>query len=331
MIKLEFHNIEYLYLLVIIPILIVLYFWKLRHQTPKITLTTTSFIKQFAKQSILSKLQHLPFLLIMISLGLVIIAIARPQSQSTRKEINTEGVDIVLAVDVSTSMLAEDIKPNRIDAAKESAKQFVKKRINDRIGLVLFSGESFTQSPITIDHSILLTLIDKIKTGMIEDGTAIGMGLSTAVARLKDSKSKSKVIILLTDGVNNTGIISPLTATEISKTYGIKVYTIGLGTMGQAPYPVKTPFGTQYQYVDVKIDEPLLKNIAQQTGGEFYRATNRKALESIYDKIDNLEKTKIEVAYFTKKNELYFAYTMWATIILVASLILKYSIFRKLP
>ena len=331
MTNLEFHNIEYLYLLVIIPILIFLYFWKLRHQTPKISLPTTSFIKQLSKQSIFTKLQHIPFLLVMISLGLIIIAIARPQSQSTRKEINTEGVDIVLAIDISTSMLAEDIKPNRIDAAKETAKEFIKKRINDRIGLVLFAGESFTQSPITIDHSILLTLIDKIKTGMIEDGTAIGMGLSTAVARLKDSKSKSKVVILLTDGVNNTGIISPLTAAEIAKTYGVKVYTIALGTMGQAPYPVKTPFGTQYQYVDVKIDEPLLKNIAQQTGGEFYRATNRKALESIYDKIDKLEKTKIEVAYFTKKNELYFDFALWATIIFITSVILKYSIFRKLP
>lgn len=328
--NIEFQNIDYLYLLAIIPILIVLYHWKIRKQRPQILHSQAAIFANFPK-SYRIYLQDVPFYLVLIGLAGIIIALARPQSSSTRKEVETEGIDIVVAIDVSTSMLAEDVKPNRIEAAKETAKEFIKRRPNDRIGLVIFSGESYTQCPVTIDHSVLLKLIDKIKAGMIIDGTAIGMGLATSISRLKDSKAKSKVIILLTDGINNTGIISPKTATDIAITFGIKVYTIGLGTKGMAPYPVQTPFGTQYQYVDVKIDDQLLTYIAQATGGKYFRATNRKSLEDIYNEIDKMEKTKINVAYFTKKQDHFQPLVMFSLVLIAVSLLLKYTIFKKLP
>lgn len=328
--NIEFQNIEYFYLLVVLPVLIALYIWVVRKQRPKIVHSAAGFMKLFPKSSKIY-LQHLPFVFLLLSIVGIVIALARPQSSSTRKEVNTEGIDIIVAIDVSTSMLAEDIKPNRFEAAKETAKEFVKKRTNDRIGLVIFSGESFTQCPVTIDHSVLLKLIDKLKAGMIIDGTAIGMGLATSVSRLKDSKSKSKVIILLTDGINNTGIISPRTATDLATAFGIKVYTIGLGTKGMAPYPVKTPFGTQYQYVDVKIDDQLLTYIAQTTGGKYFRAINRKSLENIYSEIDKMEKTKINVAYFTKKQDHYFPFVVGSTILFSISILLRLTILKKIP
>ncbi len=328
--NIQFHNVEYFYLLIIIPLLIILYFWIIQKQRPRILHSAVSFINSFRNTKI-KYLQHIPFFLLLLSIIGVIISLARPQSSTTRKEINTEGIDIVIAIDVSTSMLAEDVKPNRIEAAKETAKEFIKKRTNDRIGLVVFSGESYTQCPVTIDHSVLLNLIDKIKAGMIIDGTAIGMGLATSVSRLKDSKAKSKVAILLTDGINNTGIISPKTATDIARTFGVKVYTIGVGTKGMAPYPVKTPFGTQYQYVDVKIDDQLLTYIAQSTSGKYFRATNRKSLEKIYSDIDNMEKTKINVAYFTKKQDLYFPILLSSIILFSFSILLRLTLLRRLP
>lgn len=328
--NIQFQNIDYFYLLFIIPILIVLYIWIVRKQRPKIVHSTANFLKSFPTSGRIY-LQHVPFSLLILAIIGIIIALARPQSTSTRKEVDTEGIDIVVAIDVSTSMLAEDVKPNRIEAAKETAKEFIKKRPNDRIGLVIFSGESYTQCPVTIDHSVLINLIDKIKAGMIIDGTAIGMGLATSVSRLKDSKAKSKVIILLTDGINNTGIISPRTATDIAQTFGIKVYTIGLGTKGMAPYPVKTPFGTQYQYVDVKIDDQLLTYIAQATSGRYFRATNRKSLEKIYTDIDSMEKTKINVAYFTKKQDHYLPFVLGSMFLFSISVFLKLTILKRLP
>lgn len=328
--NLQFNNVEYFYLLIIVPLLIVLYFWVIRNQRPKIVHSSAGFIKSFPTSK-LNYLQHIPFFLLLLSIIGIIIALARPQSSSTRKEINTEGIDIIVAIDVSTSMLAEDVKPNRIEAAKETAKEFIKKRRNDRIGLVVFSGESYTQCPVTIDHSVLLNLIDKIKAGMIIDGTAIGMGLATSISRLKDSKAKSKVIILLTDGINNTGTISPKTATDIAQTFGIKVYTIGLGTKGLAPYPVKTPFGTQYQYVNVKIDDNLLTYIAQSTSGKYFRATNRKSLEKIYADIDDMEKTTINVAYYTKKEDHYFPYLLASIILFSLSVLLRLTVLRRIP
>jgi Ca-activated chloride channel family protein len=228
-------------------------------------------------------------------------------------------------------MLAEDLKPNRIEAAKQTAMKFIDARVSDRIGLVVFAGESFTQCPPTIDHSVLKNLLKSIKSGMIEDGTAIGMGLATSVSRLKDSKAKSKVIILLTDGINNTGFISPQTAAEIAHTFSIKTYTIGVGTMGTAPYPFQTPFGVQYQQVDVKIDEGILKEIAGITGGKYFRATNTKSLEEIYKEIDKMEKSKIDVAYFTKKTEDYLPYTLAGLAFIFMSIFFNYTIFRKIP
>jgi Ca-activated chloride channel family protein len=328
--KINFANPDYFYLLLLIPILVYIYFWKIKKASPALLISTTSFIQKFGS-SLRVKFRHLLFILVILGIILSIIALARPQSKSSRKEVQTEGIDIVIAIDVSTSMLAEDLKPNRIESAKNNAIKFIQNRPNDRIGLVVFSGESFTQCPVTIDHSILINLVEKIKSGMIEDGTAIGMGLATAVARLKDSKAKSKVIILLTDGVNNMGFISPQTAAEIAKTFGIKVYTIGIGTLGLAPYPFKTPFGVQYQNVQVQIDEGILKEIAQITNGKYFRATNSKSLEEIYKEIDAMEKTKINVSFYTKKTEHYLLFAVPSLILFLIAITLKYTAFRKIP
>jgi len=325
-----FANPEMFYLLIIVPILIFLYFWRLSKRKPTIVYSSINSLN-FRPKSIKTKLRHIPFFLTCIGIIFIIISLARPQSSSTRKEVQTEGIDIVLAMDVSTSMLAEDLKPNRIEAAKQTAMKFIDARISDRIGLVVFAGESFTQCPPTIDHSVLKNLLKSIKSGMIEDGTAIGMGLATSVSRLKDSKAKSKVIILLTDGINNTGFISPQTAAEIAHTFNIKVYTIGVGTLGEAPYPFQTPFGVQYQNIDVKIDEGILREIAGITGGKYFRATDTKSLERIYQEIDKMEKSKIDVAYFTKKTEEYLPYTLAGLIFIFLSIFLNYSVFRKLP
>jgi len=328
--RITFANPEMFYLLIIVPILIFLYFWRLSKQKATIIFPTINVLS-FKTKSLKVKLRHLPFIFTCIGLIFIIISLARPQSSSTRKEVQTEGIDIVLAMDVSTSMLAEDLKPNRIEAAKQTAMKFIDARISDRIGLVVFAGESFTQCPPTIDHSVLKNLLKSIKSGMIEDGTAIGMGLATSVSRLKDSKAKSKVIILLTDGINNTGFISPQTAAEIAHTFNIKVYTIGVGTLGEAPYPFQTPFGVQYQNIDVKIDEGILREIAGITGGKYFRATDTKSLERIYQEIDKMEKSKIDVAYFTKKTEEYLPYTLAGLCFIFLSIFLNYSVFRKLP
>lgn len=276
------------------------------------------------------KLQPIVFVLRILAFALLVMAMARPQSSLNEENITTEGIDIVLAIDVSTSMLAEDFKPNRIEAAKMTAMDFIDGRPTDRIGLVIFGGESFTQCPITTDQAVLKNQLKNIKEGLVEDGTAIGMGLATAVNRLKNSEAKSKTIILLTDGVNNAGFIDPLTAAEVARPFGIRVYTIGVGTMGMAPYPVQTPWGIQYQNVEVQIDEELLKKIAEMTDGKYFRATNNNKLREIYKEIDRLEKTKIEVTSIQRYSEEFLGFALLAGLLLVSEVFLRNSLFRHL-
>lgn len=275
--------------------------------------------------------RHIPFVLRMIALAFIILAIARPRSSSSFEKTDTEGIDIVLALDISTSMLARDFHPDRISAAKDIAIQFVAERPSDRIGVVVFAGESFTQSPLTTDRATLINLIKEIECGVIEDGTAIGNGLATAVARLKDSQAKSRVIILLTDGVNNAGEIAPQMATEIAKTYGIRVYTIGVGAQGLAPYPVMTPFGVDIQQMEVQIDEELLKQIAQETGGKYFRATDNTKLLEIYGEINKMEKTKTLVDSFPVYKELFMNFALVALAALILELIFRLLVTKQIP
>lgn len=326
-----FANPEFFYLLIIIPIISVWYFFKRKNFHPTLKLSTLE-PSSAAKPSSRQRFIHIPFLLRMLALALLIVALARPQSRlSPEAIVKIQGIDIVLTIDISTSMLAEDFRPNRLEAAKKTAVEFIESRLNDRIGLVLFSAESYTQCPITTDHLILKSLFKDVKTGMIQDGTAIGMGLATAVNRLKDSKAISKVIILLTDGVNNTGLVAPLTAAEIAKTFGIRVYTIGVGTRGKAPYPMPTPMGVVYQNVDVQIDEDVLTQIADITGGKYFRATSNKALEDIYTEIDAMEKTIIDEKVFVKQTEEFFPITLLAGCIFILEQLLSFFVFRRLP
>ncbi len=276
-------------------------------------------------------LRHIPFVLRMAALAAIIVAIARPRSSSTFEKIDTEGIDIMLALDVSTSMLARDFVPDRINAAKEIAIQFVAERPSDRIGVAVFAGESYTQSPLTTDRATLINLIKEIDCGIIEDGTAIGNGLATAVARLKDSQAKSRVVILLTDGVNNAGEISPQMAAEIAKTYGIRVYTIGVGAIGTAPYPVQTPFGIELQQVEVQIDEPLLEKIAQETDGKYFRATDNTKLLEIYGEINKMEKSKTLVDSFPLYKELFMNFALIALAALVLELLLRLFVVKQIP
>lgn len=276
-------------------------------------------------------LRHFLFLLRMTALAAIIIAIARPRSSSLLEKVDTEGIDIILTLDVSTSMLARDFNPDRINAAKEIAIQFVAERPSDRIGVVVFAGESYTQSPVTSDRVTLINLIKEIDCGLITDGTAIGNGLATAVARLKDSQAKSRVVILLTDGVNNAGEISPQMAAEIAQTYGIRVYTIGVGAMGTAPYPIQTPFGIELQQMKVEIDEPLLESIAQTTGGKYFRATDNTKLLEIYGEINQMEKSKVSVDSFPVYKELFMKFALIALGALVLELLLRYFVIRQLP
>jgi Ca-activated chloride channel family protein len=275
--------------------------------------------------------RHIPFVLRAVAMAAIIVAIARPRSSSTFEKIDTEGIDIMLALDVSTSMLARDFTPDRINAAKDIAIQFVAERPSDRIGVAVFAGESYTQSPLTTDRATLINLIKEIDCGIIEDGTAIGNGLATAVARLKDSQAKSRVVILLTDGVNNAGEISPQMAAEIAKTYGIRVYTIGVGAMGTAPYPVQTPFGIELQQVEVQIDEPLLQKIAQETDGKYFRATDNTKLLEIYGEINKMEKNKTLVDSFPLYKELFMNFALIALAAIVLELIFRMFIVKQIP
>lgn len=318
------NNIEFayewvLFALVIVPLLWTWHFVRFNGRKMAINLPTTQFVADH-KPTGKMILTHVVFVLETLAVALLIIAIARPQSSSTWQNVKTEGIDIVLAMDVSGSMLARDLEPNRLEAAKEVAIDFVSKRINDRIGLVVYAGESYTQSPLTTDHSVIKNLMDQVQNGIIEDGTAIGLGLATAVNRLKESNAKSKIVILLTDGTNNAGDIPPLTAAEIAQSFGIKVYTIAVGTNGMAPMPFRTPNGQiMYQNQKVSIDEVTLKKIASQTNGQHFRATDNESLEEIYGTIDELEKTEIDVKEFRKKEERFYPFVIWAlTFLLIA-------------
>ncbi len=323
-------NPEYFYLLLLIPLFVVWYWLRQGKNVPEMRY---SALKGFegVKQTLRVRLRHLLFVLRMLTLALLIVALARPQSVSSRQDVSIKGIDIVLAMDVSSSMLARDFKPDRLEAAKDIASDFISKRPNDRVGLVIFSGEAFTQVPLTTDHAMIKTMFSEIKSGIIEDGTAIGDGLATAVSRLKDSKAVSKVIILLTDGVNNAGSVDPISGAELAKLYGIRVYTIGIGTEGYAPYPVQTPFGTQMQQMKVQIDEDLLKKIAAETGGEYFRATDNRKLKKIFEQIDKMEKSKIDVQEFKKKHEMFFPFALAAFLLFLIEVGLRYLYFRRWP
>ncbi len=326
----HFADPEYFYLLLVIPATAIWYWFRGGRSNAELSMPA---MESFAggKPSLKLRLRPLMIALRLLTIAIIIVAFARPQSNISRQDISTEGIDIIMATDISGSMLAEDFKPNRIEAAKEVGTAFISGRPNDRIGLVIFSGESFTQCPLTTDHAVLINLFNEIKPGMIDDGTAIGDGLATAVSRLKESKTASKVIILLTDGVNNMGALDPLSAAEIAQLYGIRIYTVGIGTMGLAPYPFETPFGIQYQNIEVKIDEPLLKQISEMTNGKYFRATNKSKLENIYKEIDKLEKSKIDVTEFKRKKEEFFALVILALILLCAEIILRQTYFRSNP
>jgi len=325
-----FANPTLLFLGIIIVPIIVWYLFKNKKQTSSFRFSDTLLLQKLGVTWRV-RFRHFPFILRILLILLLVIIIARPQSTNRWSNETTEGIDIVMALDISSSMLAEDFKPNRLGASKDVAVEFIGARPNDRIGLVVFSGESFTQCPITHDHKILINLFREVKSGMLEDGTAIGLGLSTAVARIKDSKAESKVIILLTDGVNNKGAISPATAAEIALTYGIRVYTIGVGTNGTAPYPFQTAFGVQYQQVPVEIDEEVLRNIAHITGGKYFRATNNQKLKDIYQEIDKMEKTIIDVKKFNEKNEEFMLIAWIALAVFLLEIALRLIIFRKNP
>ena len=323
-----FINTEFFFLLFIPIALFIWYFFKSKKNTGEIVFSDLHSLEK--TKTIKNKLIHLIYLFKICALILLIIALARPQSSTNWEESTTEGIDIILSMDISGSMLAEDLKPNRLEASKEVAMDFISKRANDRVGLVIFSGESFTQCPLTTDHNVLINLFKDVKSGMVEDGTAIGMGLATAVNRLKESDAISKVIILLTDGVNNKGVVAPFTAAEIAKKFGIRVYTIGVGTEGYAPYPFQTPFGIQYQDVEVQIDEETLQNIATVTDGKYFRANNNSKLKEIYKDIDKLEKSKIEVTEFHKRSEEFNKFAIPALLLLVLGFILEKTYLKQL-
>ena len=323
-----FINSEFFYLLIIPFVYTIWYFFKKRNINTEILFSNLGPLNK--TKTLKNKLRNLPQILNIIAICLLIIALARPQSSINWEESTTEGIDIILSMDISGSMLAEDLKPNRLEASKNVAMDFISKRVNDRIGLVIFSGESFTQCPLTTDHNVLINLFKDVKSGMVEDGTAIGMGLATAVNRLKDSDAISKVIILLTDGVNNKGVVAPFTAAEIAKKFGIRVYTIGVGSEGYAPYPLQTPFGIQYQDVEVQIDEEILQNIATVTDGKYFRATNNSKLKEIYKDIDQLEKSKIEITEFHKRSEEFSSFAIPAFLILLFGFILEKTYLKQI-
>lgn len=327
--RINFADPGFLYLLLLVPAIVAFYILKQQKAFASIRMPGLEPL-HVPVNTFRNYLRHILFALRMIAISLLIIVLARPQSTDRFQDVSTEGIDIILALDISGSMLARDFRPNRLEASKNVATEFISGRPYDRIGLVVFSGETFTQCPLTSDHAVLINLLREIESGMIEDGTAIGMGLANAVTRIKDSEAKSKVIILLTDGINNRGEVAPATAAGIAKTFGIRVYTIGVGSRGMAPYPVQTPFGTQYQNMPVEIDEDILKDIAANTGGRYFRATDNNKLVEVYSEIDKLEKSKIDVRQFTKKEEEYLPLAIIAFCLLAVELLLRFTILRKL-
>jgi Ca-activated chloride channel family protein len=329
-----FNNISFaspglLWLALLLPAMIV---WYLINNNKQQAGLKVSSLKSFQGISSWKNLfRHVPFVCRLLAITFIIIALARPQTKSDEQQAEGEGVDIVLCIDVSGSMTAQDFTPNRMEAAKAVAANFVEQRLTDRIGIVIFSGESFTQCPLTTDKAVLKSAIENIRNGLLEDGTAIGDGLSTGIDRLRSSKSKSKVIILLTDGENNGGLIGPDNAKEIAKAFGVRVYTIGVGTEGYAPYPEKTELGVVMRQQKVTIDEKLLKAIAGETGGKYFRAKDNAGLENIYKEIDNLEKSKVEISTITRYTEKFFPYVMIALAFLLLELVLRFTIFKKFP
>lgn len=324
-----FNNPEYLFLLFLLIPIFFWYFWELRKSDASIQISSHKTIRDFPK-SFRVYFLHVPFALRVIALTLLILALARPQTSNQWRTEKTEGIDIMMALDISSTMLAEDLRPNRLEVAKNVATEFILARPNDNIGLVVFASQSFTQCPLTTDHAVLVNLFKSVEYGMIEDGTAIGLGLANAVNRMKDSPTKSKVIILLTDGSNNRGEIAPATAAEIARTFGIRVYTIGVGSHGQVRIPVQTPMGTQYVTTDSEFDETTLKDIAQTTGGEYFRATNAATLRSIYQQIDELEKTKIRVQEYSKKNEGYALLVLGALLCVILEILIRNLVIKSI-
>ena len=319
----------FLLLLGVIPLLIVWEFTKGKKQVASLKMSTTGGIKDI--RSFKNLFVHFPFIFRLLALTCLILALARPQLQYDEQQKVGEGIDIILCIDVSGSMTAQDFSPNRMEAAKNVALDFIDNRQSDRIGIVIFAGESFTQCPLTTDYYVLKSQVRQIRNGLLEDGTSIGSGLATSVDRLRDSKSKSKVVILLTDGVNNGGLIDPSTAKEIAKAFHVKVYTIGVGTDGFAPTPVPTPLGVVMQNEKVMIDEVLLKEIASETGGRYYRATDNESLENIYREIDQLEKSKVEITTYQRHVEKFYLFVFLAITFLLIEVLLRYTLFRKFP
>ena len=331
----EFANKEYLFLLLLLVPYIIWYLLYRKKTEPTIRMSDTRAYR-FAPRSWKVMLMPVQLVLRLAVFVLLILILARPQTHNSWNNKSIEGIDIMLAMDVSGSMLAEDLRPNRIEAAKQVAAEFIAGRPNDNIGLTIFAGEAFTQCPMTTDHASLLNLLHGVRTdlatrGLIEDGTAIGMGLANAVSRLKNSKAKSKVVILLTDGSNNRGDISPMTAAEIAKSFGIRVYTIGVGTNKVAPYPMPVAGGVQYVNIPVEIDSKTLSEIAAATDADFYRATNNKELLNIYKEIDKLEKSKLSVKTYSKRYEAYQPFAIAAVLLLLLEILLRITVFRKLP
>lgn len=323
-----------LLLLLLIPYII---WYVLRHRTiePTLQVSSTSAFRR-APRTYKQYLVHAPFLLRCLAFLMIVLVLCRPQTSNSWSDKTIEGIDIMLCVDISTSMLAEDLKPNRIEAAKKVAAEFIAGRPNDNIGLTIFAAESFTQCPMTTDHAVLLNLFegvscDMVQRGFMDDGTAIGMGLANAITRLKDSKAKSKVIILLTDGSNNAGDISPQTAAEIAKSFGIRIYTIGVGTNGQARYPYPVGGHIEYINIPVEIDEKTLASIARTTDGEFYRATNNAKLHEVYQEIDKLERTKMNVKQYSKRYEAFAPFALFACLFILLELLLRETILKKIP
>ncbi|MDD3787561.1 MAG: VWA domain-containing protein [Petrimonas sp.] len=326
----QFAHPTYLYLLLVLVPLIAWYIIRLSKTQATFKLASTGAFKGM-KKSFRVYMRHLPFLLRLLAIAAITIVIARPQAVNSWEETETQGIDIVLALDVSGSMLAQDLQPNRIEAAKKVAAEFITDRKNDKIGLVIFAGESFTQCPLTTDHKVLLNLLKDVNFGLIEDGTAIGLGLANSVNRVKDSESKSKVVILLTDGTNNRGQIAPLTAADLARSYGIRVYTIGVGTKGMAPTPVQTPFGMRIQNMPVDIDEKTLTEIASITGGQYFRAVDTEGLRTVYREIDQMEKYLISVQNVTRKQELFLPFALLALGLVLIELILRRTWLRNIP
>lgn len=311
--------------LVLVPLMVAWYIWRYRKQEAALQHSNLALFDGIG-QSLRVRLRWLPYALRCLAVGAMVVALARPQSQLSRQEMTVEGIDVVLAMDISGSMLAEDFKPNRLEAAKKVAADFIEGRKNDRMGLVVFAGEAFTQVPLTIDHQVLLKQLGAVKSGLVRDGTALGDGLATAINRIKDSQAESKVIILLTDGVNNQGSVDPLSAAEIAALYNIRLYTIGVGARGKAPFPFRDQFGrVHYQNIDVEIDEDLMKQMASATGdGQYFRATNRKALQEIFDQIDEMETSKIDVTQYAQTRDEHQPWLWLAFIALALEALMRY-------